>query len=67
MIQDYPYYKEMQTLGTQVIGVWDDHDFGVNDGGKEFPLKKDIRPLFLDAIGEPQGTPRRLDSDSPIH
>lgn len=25
---------------TDVIGIWDDHDFGVNDGGKEY-LKKD--------------------------
>jgi len=22
---------------TEVLGIWDDHDFGVNDGGKEYP------------------------------
>jgi alkaline phosphatase D len=30
---DYPHYNEMQANGTRVIGVWDDHDYGVNDGG----------------------------------
>jgi len=29
----YPYYNEMQQKGTKVIGVWDDHDYGINDGG----------------------------------
>ena len=29
----YPYYNEMQGKGTKVIGVWDDHDYGINDGG----------------------------------
>lgn len=24
---------------SKIIGVWDDHDFGENDGGKEFELK----------------------------
>lgn len=29
----YPYYNEMKDKGTKVIGVWDDHDYGINDGG----------------------------------
>jgi alkaline phosphatase D len=33
------YQKLMQS--TSVIGVWDDHDYGVNDGGKEYPRKKE--------------------------
>ena len=24
---------------TRIIGVWDDHDFGINDGGREFKLR----------------------------
>lgn len=26
-----------------VLGIWDDHDFGVNDGGKEYPKKDDSK------------------------
>ena len=50
---DYPYYVEMQKKGTKVIGVWDDHDYGINDGGKDFFLKNITRDIFLDFINEP--------------
>ena len=26
--------------GTKIVGVWDDHDFGTNDGGRHFPHKQ---------------------------
>lgn len=42
-----------------VIGTWDDHDFGANDIGKNYPKKTESQPLFLDFIGEPLGSPRR--------
>lgn len=31
-----------------VIATWDDHDYGVNDGGKEYPKKKQSKEIFLD-------------------
>lgn len=64
---DYPYYKEMKDLGTKVIGVWDDHDFGINDGGAEFPLKHEIREMYLDFLEEPKDSIRRLDRNTTIH
>ena len=48
------------TQKTKVIGVWDDNDFGLNDGGASFPGKDQNRELFLDAIGEPASSERRL-------
>ncbi|MES3039180.1 MAG: hypothetical protein V4736_14830 [Bdellovibrionota bacterium] len=33
------------------ISVWDDHDFGVNDGGEEFPLKEASRQMFQVMFG----------------
>eukprot|EP00916_Digyalum_oweni_P011939 GHVL01019792.1.p1 GENE.GHVL01019792.1~~GHVL01019792.1.p1 ORF type:complete len:276 (+),score=44.56 GHVL01019792.1:51-830(+) len=42
-----------------IIGVWDDHDYGWNDGNKRLSSKFEIKQLFLDAIGEPQGSHRR--------
>ena len=44
---------------TQVIGTWDDHDYGDNDVGREYPLKKESQQLFLDFIGEPKDSIRR--------
>lgn len=50
-----------QTLRRQseVIATWDDHDFGVNDGGAEYPKQAESRALFLDFWGVPADHPRR--------
>jgi alkaline phosphatase D len=42
-----------------VMAVWDDHDFGINDGGREFALKEESQQLFLNFFGEPAGSRRR--------
>jgi alkaline phosphatase D len=36
-----------------VIGIWDDHDYGVNDGGANYPKKNDSKKLFLDFLDIP--------------
>jgi len=33
-----------------VIGTWDDHDYGLNDGGEEFTAKKESQQAFLDFL-----------------
>lgn len=48
------YQKLLQT--TPIVGIWDDHDYGVNDGGKEFAAKKQNEGLLLDFLGVPQNT-----------
>mgnify|MGYP001031164523 FL=1 len=30
------------------VAIWDDHDYGINDGGSEYALKKESQKLFLD-------------------
>ena len=30
------------------LAIWDDHDYGLNDGGVEYTLKKEAQKLFLD-------------------
>ncbi|NER12150.1 alkaline phosphatase family protein [Leptobacterium flavescens] len=42
-----------------VMGTWDDHDYGVNDGGVEFEKKKESQQLFLDFLGTAENDPRR--------
>uniref|UniRef100_A0A453NZJ4 PhoD-like phosphatase metallophosphatase domain-containing protein n=1 Tax=Aegilops tauschii subsp. strangulata TaxID=200361 RepID=A0A453NZJ4_AEGTS len=42
-----------------VIGTWDDHDYGVNDAGKEYSGKVFSQRLLLDFLDEDEDSPRR--------
>lgn len=42
-----------------IIGTWDDHDYGLNDGGVEFKGKKWSQQEFLDFMDVPLDSPRR--------
>ena len=44
---------------TPVIAMWDDHDYGENDAGGEYPMKDASRRVFLDFWNEPADSPRR--------
>jgi len=44
---------------TQIIGTWDDHDYGKNDAGSEWPLKAEAQDLFFDFIGIAEKNYRR--------
>jgi alkaline phosphatase D len=39
--------------------TWDDHDYGTNDGGRDFPGKAESQRLFLKFWKEPADSPRR--------
>jgi alkaline phosphatase D len=43
----------------RVIGVWDDNDYGVEDGGKENPNKIQSQKLLLEFLDEPAESLRR--------
>ncbi|MFO0334450.1 MAG: alkaline phosphatase D family protein, partial [Pseudomonadota bacterium] len=43
---------------TPIVATWDDHDYGANDAGAEYPQKEASRRVFLEFWGEPAGTPR---------
>ncbi|HEY9184660.1 MAG TPA: alkaline phosphatase D family protein [Salegentibacter sp.] len=53
-----PGYKKLNTR-IPVYGTWDDHDYGLNDGGKEWGYKKESQQLFLDFMGLSKNDPRR--------
>lgn len=62
---DHEYYKlcskpEFQNLITscRVLATWDDHDYGENDSGKDYPKKEASKDLFLKFWGEPFGSER---------
>ncbi len=42
-----------------IVAVWDDHDYGVNDGGREYPTRKESQQVFLDFFGIPAEAPVR--------
>ncbi|KAK4796069.1 hypothetical protein SAY86_028395 [Trapa natans] len=53
-----PGYSRLRQKA-KVIGTWDDHDYGLNDAGKEFSAKVTNQRLHLDFLDEPQDSPRR--------
>ncbi len=46
------YQKLLAT--TPIVGIWDDHDYGVNDGGKEYPKRAESRDIMLDFLNVPK-------------
>ena len=42
-----------------VMATWDDHDYGINDGGAEFPKKTEAQKVFLDFFNVDEKSPRR--------
>ncbi len=51
-------YKKLKER-VPIIGTWDDHDYGINDGGVEFHAKAESQQAFLDFMGVPVNSPRR--------
>lgn len=51
------YQKLKQTC--PIMATWDDHDYGWNDAGSEYRLKRESQQLFLDFFDEPKNSPRR--------
>jgi alkaline phosphatase D len=53
-----PDYQRLKA-STPIIGVWDDHDYGINDGDKRFAQKKESRDLMFDFLGMPADAQER--------
>lgn len=59
------YDRQKQEIGYQalrrtcpVIGTWDDHDFGRNNAGKEYPAREKSQECLLSFLEEPRDSPR---------
>jgi alkaline phosphatase D len=44
---------------TPVLAIWDDHDYGANDAGAEYPKRAESQQVFVDFWGDPADSPRR--------
>ncbi len=53
--EGYAKFKE----AIEIHGTWDDHDYGMNDGGSAYTHKSESQQLFLDFLGVSKDSPRR--------
>lgn len=56
--KEQPDYARLRA-GARVLGTWDDHDYGVNDGGRDFAAREASQARFLDFLDEPANSSRR--------
>jgi len=47
-------------MQTPVLATWDDHDYGINDGGAEFVSKIESQKAFNDFFEVPEGAGSRI-------
>jgi alkaline phosphatase D len=51
------FWSELRKRGP-VLATWDDHDFGWNDAGSDYPMKEESQRLFLKFMDEPASSER---------
>ncbi|MEE4297385.1 MAG: alkaline phosphatase D family protein [Wenzhouxiangella sp.] len=54
-----PGYRQLVSSGIPILATWDDHDFGVNDGGADYAQRKASQQVFLDFFDVAPDDPRR--------
>jgi alkaline phosphatase D len=59
ILKELPGYVALRGA-CRILGTWDDHDFGVNDGGSEYKMRRESQKELLDFLEEPEDSPRRL-------
>ena len=55
---EQPGYRKLKST-CPVLATWDDHDFGADDSGAEYPMKHQSQQVFLDFFEAPADDPRR--------
>jgi alkaline phosphatase D len=53
-----PGYQKLKKQ-CPILATWDDHDYGQDDAGAEYPKKKESQKEHLDFFGVPEDSPRR--------
>lgn len=57
-LKTHPEYRKLRDR-TPIIGIYDDHDYGTNDGGKGMPNKRTAKKCLLDFLDVPYSDPVR--------
>jgi alkaline phosphatase D len=58
MQKKHPGYDSLRRL-SKIFGIWDDHDYGKNDAGKEYAYRSQSRDLMYDFLDVPANSPFR--------
>ena len=53
-----PEFRRLRSA-VPILSVWDDHDYGWNDAGKEYEFKEQSREIFFEFWKVPAESPRR--------
>lgn len=53
-----PGYQKLKAA-CPVLATWDDHDYGADDAGNDYPMREESQQIFLDFFGEPADSGRR--------
>ncbi len=57
-LNEQPGYKKLKQI-CPVLATWDDHDYGKDDAGAEFTMRRESQQVFLDFVGADSNDPRR--------
>jgi alkaline phosphatase D len=52
-----PGFKRLRDA-VPIVAIWDDHDFGEDDSGVGYPMRKESQKVFLEFFGEQSDSPR---------
>lgn len=55
---EQPGFKRLRQI-CPLLATWDDHDYGANDAGAEYPKKRESQQEFLDFFGVAKDDPLR--------
>lgn len=53
-----PHYRKFLEAQIPVMATWDDHDYGANNSGAEYPRRAESQREFLRHFDIPEGDPR---------
>lgn len=59
LLGEQPGYVKLKKT-CPVVATWDDHDYGANDAGAEYPKKRESQQVFLDFFDVAKDDPRRM-------
>jgi alkaline phosphatase D len=57
LLKNKPSYQNLKNQ-SDILATWDDHDYGRNDAGKNYPHKEASKEIFLDFFEEPEHSER---------
>jgi len=58
LLQKQPGFQKLKQT-CPIVATWDDHDYGKDDAGAEFAMRRESQQVFLDFLGADEKDPRR--------